>query len=233
MEPAEWEVFARAQGSTSSQAAPQHAPWSHRHLGVVLLLLPRGPAPARPSLRSRPCPGAAPLRLPTGCVFNWAPTGISVAVGRLVWSPPLSSGRPPPSHLGPQPSARPQSPLRVGPCVFRGPPASRSAASPHPDWARLYLGSWAPSGITASRGDSSRVPRCFWAVRPHAASGRGPTQGRGFGRAPRPPALDLADGPIPPPGTLWGRHRGLITPGHFRQLRPSARTLISPEKARF
>ncbi|KAJ1131875.1 hypothetical protein NDU88_010206 [Pleurodeles waltl] len=39
-------VFARAQSSSSSQAAPQHAPGSHRHLGVVLLRLPRaGPDP--------------------------------------------------------------------------------------------------------------------------------------------------------------------------------------------
>ncbi|KAJ1208524.1 hypothetical protein NDU88_003908 [Pleurodeles waltl] len=90
--------------------------------------------------------------------------------------------------------------LRGSPPVFLGgrpPPEAPLRRTPT---GRVFT--WAPGPPLASprsRGDSSRVPRCFWAVRPHAASGRGPTQGRGFGRAPRPPALDLADRPIPPP----------------------------------
>ncbi|KAJ1118816.1 hypothetical protein NDU88_007003 [Pleurodeles waltl] len=187
----------------------------------------------RPSLWPRLCSGVAPLRRPTGCVFNWASVpqpasppqrGDSARVPRCPWADR-------PSRFRPQPSARPQSQSRAIPCIFRGPPASRSAASPHPDWARPHLGSRAPTGIPAAAGRLVQSPPLFWAIRPRAASGRGPTQGRSFVRPPRPPALDLADGPIPPPGTLWGRHRGPITPSHFRRLSPSAQTLIGPEKA--
>ncbi|KAJ1082851.1 hypothetical protein NDU88_003016 [Pleurodeles waltl] len=215
----------------------QHAPWSHRHLGVVLLRLPHGPALAPTlSLGPRLCPGAAPLRLPTGCVFNWAP-------GPQPASPPQrrdSSGVPRCPRAGRPRAASVRSPAR-GPNLLRGPAPVFSGGRPPPEalLRRTPIGrvlTWAPGPPLApprSQGDSSRVPRCFWAVRPHAASGRGPTQGRGFGRATRPPALEIADGPIPPPGTLRGRHRGPITPSHFRRLRLSARTLIGPEKARF
>ncbi|KAJ1166397.1 hypothetical protein NDU88_006801 [Pleurodeles waltl] len=190
----------------------------------------------RPSLGPRLRPGVAPLRHPTGRVFNWAP-------GPQTASPPQrgDSSRVPRCPRADRPrAASARSPAR-GHNLNRGPAPVFSEGRPHPEALprRTPTGrvlTWAPGPPPAPpqpRGDWSRVPCCFWVVRPRAASGHGPTQGRGFGCAPRPPVLDLADGPIPPPGTLRGRHGGPITPGHFRWLSPSARTPIGTEKARF
>ncbi|KAJ1099969.1 hypothetical protein NDU88_005060 [Pleurodeles waltl] len=90
-----------------------------------------------------------------------------------------------------------------------------------------------PPAPPLQRRDSSGVPRCFWAVRPQAASVLGPTQGRGFSRASRPPALVLVVVPVSSLSTLRGRHGGPTTPGDRRQCNTSARTPIGPEKVRF
>ncbi|KAJ1151841.1 hypothetical protein NDU88_004620 [Pleurodeles waltl] len=87
-----------------------------------------------------------------------------------------------------------------------------------------------PPAPPLQRGDSTGVPRCFRAVRPQAASVRGPTQASGFSRATRPPALVLAAGPVSPLSTLRGRHGGPTTPGYRCQCNTSARTPIGPEK---
>ncbi|KAJ1106691.1 hypothetical protein NDU88_004092 [Pleurodeles waltl] len=70
---------------------------------------------------------------------------------------------------------------------FQG-PRSRSRAAPlrRPMW-RIFT--WAPGPPPSpplQRGDSSGVPRCFWADRPRAASARGSTRGRNHNRGPAP-----------------------------------------------
>ncbi|KAJ1157605.1 hypothetical protein NDU88_010310 [Pleurodeles waltl] len=68
---------------------------------------------------------------------------------------------------------------------------------------------------------------------PSRRVGSRPTRGHGFGRVLRPPAPELANGPISHPGTLRGRRVGPHSLGHFLQLSPSARTSTGPEKVRF
>ncbi|KAJ1208958.1 hypothetical protein NDU88_004337 [Pleurodeles waltl] len=51
-------------------------------------------------------------------------------------TPPAS-----PALLRPAAQRGPQLRSRAGPRILQGPPASRSAASPHPDWARPHPGS--------------------------------------------------------------------------------------------
>ncbi|KAJ1125267.1 hypothetical protein NDU88_003700 [Pleurodeles waltl] len=62
----------------------------------------------------------------------------------------------PPSRLGPQPSPESQPRSRARSRALPRPPASRGAASSHPDWVRPYLGSQAPL----------RYLRCRWGARP-------------------------------------------------------------------
>ncbi|KAJ1081927.1 hypothetical protein NDU88_002099 [Pleurodeles waltl] len=118
----------------------------------------------RPSLGPRLRPGVAPLRRPTGRVFNWAPGPQSASPpqrGDSSRVPRCPRADRPPSRFGPQPSARPRSQSRAGPCVFRGPTGSRCAAPPHPDWARPHLGPRAPTGTPAATGRLVQSPPLF------------------------------------------------------------------------
>ncbi|KAJ1197955.1 hypothetical protein NDU88_001799 [Pleurodeles waltl] len=82
-----------------------------------------GPLPALPQPRGdssgvprRPAPSAlTPCRIA-------APTGNSTAAGGLLWRPPLSSGRPPSSRLGPQPRPGPRPRSRAGSRILLGRP---------------------------------------------------------------------------------------------------------------
>ncbi|KAJ1207354.1 hypothetical protein NDU88_002745 [Pleurodeles waltl] len=208
---------------------PSHTATSASHCSVFFAVSRR----PRPPLGQRPRPGVVP---PDGASLQpgpRTPTGISAAAGGLDQRPPPSTGQPLQRRLGPQPSTRPQPLSWAGPCIFRGPPVSRSAASPRPDWVRSHLGSRAPTGSSVAAGRLVQSPPLFWAVRPHAPPDHGPARGRGIGRAGRPLALKLAEGPFPPPSTFQGRHGGPNTPGRFRRLDPSARTPIGPERVCF
>ncbi|KAJ1176954.1 hypothetical protein NDU88_002221 [Pleurodeles waltl] len=88
----------------------------------------------------RPGSPAAPLRLPSHRAGSRPQPATPPQLGGLLWRPPLSSGRPPPSRLGPQPHPGPRPRSRAGSRILLGPPASRSAASLYPDWAQPLSG---------------------------------------------------------------------------------------------
>ncbi|KAJ1185983.1 hypothetical protein NDU88_002768 [Pleurodeles waltl] len=120
-------------------------------------------------------------------------------------------------------------------------PRSRSQAVPlRCPTGRIFT--WAPGPPPSpplQRGDSSGVPRCFWADRPRAAPARGSTRGRNHNRGPVPTlsggrprsgAVPLLrpTGRIftwalgPPPATPLQRGDSSGVPRCFRPVRPQA-----------
>ncbi|KAJ1200168.1 hypothetical protein NDU88_003995 [Pleurodeles waltl] len=203
----------------------------HRHPGVALLRL----SLSQPCAVPNPFRGATPVskNSTTERIYSWA--------------------------IGPQPATLPQRGDSSG--VPRCPRADRPRAAsvrsparghnldrrPAPvfSWGRPPPGalprrtatgryhSRAPSGTSAAAGGLVRGPPPSRSVCPHAVSNHGPKRGRGFGRVLRPPAPELANGPISPASTLRGRRVGPHSLGHFLRLSPSARTSTGPEKVRF
>ncbi|KAJ1197326.1 hypothetical protein NDU88_001186 [Pleurodeles waltl] len=184
---------------------PSRTATSASHCSIFFAVSRRPRLPLGP----RPRPGVAALRRPTGRVFNRAP-------GPQPASPPQrgnSTSVPRRPRADRSSAASVHSPAR-GRNPYRGPAPVFSGGRPYPGAPPRLT----PTGVPRCFGPSAHTPRWITAQREVAA---------------RPPALKLAEGPFPPPGTFQGRHGGPNTPGRFRRLDPSARTSIGPERVRF